>query len=73
MAHFPYLEVTRGNPTPEELAALVAVLAWLEDTDEGSAETTAETTRSAWSDGGRTARRPLPSGRDAWRTSGWVR
>ncbi|GAA1270129.1 hypothetical protein GCM10009677_23580 [Sphaerisporangium rubeum] len=68
MAHFPYLEVTRGNPTPEELAALVAVLAWLEDAD----DTVPETPRSAWSDGARTARRPLPSGRDAWRTSGWV-
>ncbi|MEO3811043.1 acyl-CoA carboxylase subunit epsilon [Sphaerisporangium sp. B11E5] len=68
MAHSPYLKVTRGDPTPEELAALIAVLTLVED----PGEATPEPPRSLWSDAARTTRRSLPTGRDAWRSSGWT-
>jgi hypothetical protein len=45
----PYLRVVRGNPTPEEIAALVAVL--LErGGDAGPAARPAPRARSAWAD-----------------------
>ena len=45
----PYLRVVRGNPTPEEIAALVAVL--LErGSDAGQAVRPMPRARSAWAD-----------------------
>jgi Acyl-CoA carboxylase epsilon subunit len=61
-----FLQVVRGDPTPEEIAALVAVL-----TARARAATrpAPHAQRSAWSDPSRRARRPLPHGPGAWRTS----
>ena len=59
------LRVVRGNPTDEELAALVAVLAGrvVRRTAGGSPR------RSAWNDRAGALRRPLAPGRGAWRRS----
>ena len=62
----PFLRVVRGNPTPEELAALVAVLM----ARSGEAETAPARTRSAWSDRSRQLlRHPMSPGPGAWRRS----
>jgi hypothetical protein len=67
-----YLRVIRGNPTPEELAALIMVL-----TARATSATPeqAASRASAWVDGARSARRaPAPSADpSAWRVSGWTR
>ncbi len=61
----PYLRVVRGDPTPEEIAALVAVLA--ARARSGSSRPPKQ--RSAWSDPSRRVRRPLAHGPGAWRAS----
>jgi hypothetical protein len=60
----PGLRVVRGDPTAEELAALVTVLV----TRSGE---TAEPARgrSAWNDPARLVRRPLGHGPGGWRSS----
>ncbi len=69
------LRVVRGNGTPEELAALVAVLSTRSasssanagDEDTGSAEREADPSR--WADRAAGLRAPLSPGPGAWRTS----
>ncbi len=61
----PFLRVVQGNPTPEELAALVAVLM----ARSGEAATAPARTRSAWSDRSRQLRHPMSPGPGAWRRS----
>jgi hypothetical protein len=56
------LRVVRGDATPEELAALIAVLA-----GRGSAEGPAEPARSLWARP--VLRGPLHPGPGAWRAS----
>ena len=63
----PLLRVVKGDPTPEELAALVAVLA-----SRGGGEPAAEPVRSPWGRPGVGLRRPLPVGTGAWRESGSI-
>jgi len=62
----PLLRVLRGEPTAEELAALVTVLA-------ARAASTPATghaaPRSAWADPARALRRPVTVGPDGWRAS----
>ncbi len=62
----PFLRVVRGDPTPEELAALVAVLTARSAGAEAAAPAPP---RSAWSDRSRQLRRPLSPGPGAWRRS----
>ena len=62
----PVLRVVRGDPTPEELAALVAVLA----ARSGDEPAPAPEPRSLWRDPAALVRRPLAPGRGAWRASG---
>jgi hypothetical protein len=62
----PALRVVHGDATPEEIAALVAVLLVRSATGEPPARTPA---RSAWSDRSRLLRRPLQPGPGAWRRS----
>ena len=64
----PLLRVLRGNPSPEELAALVAVLA-----ARGGDEEPAAPPSSRWADRSTLLRSPLPSGPGAWRASGLPR
>jgi hypothetical protein len=61
----PLLRVVRGNPSPEELAALVAVIA-----ARSAGGTDAEpAVRSAWTDRARLVRQPLRPGPGAWKAS----
>ncbi|MEU8266695.1 acyl-CoA carboxylase subunit epsilon [Sphaerisporangium sp. NPDC049002] len=70
MAQSLYLKVIRGNPTPEELAALITVLT----ARAASAARAEAAAASAWVDGARSARRPAAPSTSpaAWRVSGWA-
>ena len=59
------LSVVRGDPTPEELAGLVAVLG----ARPASPEDARAAPRSAWAETGRLVRRPLSPGPGGWRRS----
>ena len=64
----PLLRVIRGDATPEEIAAIVAVLVTRETADEAPGPD-----RSApgfWADRASQLRRPLSPGPGAWRRSG---
>ena len=67
----PLLRVVRGEPTDEELAALVAVLAAGARTSAGGTGTPAPVSR--WASRADAVRAPAPVGPDAWRTSAWPR
>ena len=62
----PVLRVVRGEPTVEELAALVAVLA-----ARGSAPSAQPAARASggWGDHGRSMRTSLPHGPGRWRAA----
>jgi hypothetical protein len=61
----PGLRVVRGDPTAEELAALVTVLV----TRSGEMAEPARG-RSAWNDPARLVRRPVTAGLGGWQASG---
>jgi Acyl-CoA carboxylase epsilon subunit len=61
----PFLRVVRGDATPEEVAALVAVLMSGSGREPGALVPV----RSAWSDRARQLRVPLHPGPGAWRRS----
>ncbi len=65
----PLLRVVHGDPTPDELAALIAVLA----ARAGAAAATGsnDQPRPAWQDRARYLRTTLPHGPGAWRASAW--
>jgi hypothetical protein len=65
----PQLRIVKGNPTDEEVAALVAVVSAMGD---GGEEEPARP-RSAWADRRVMVREPLAHGPGAWRTSGFPR
>jgi hypothetical protein len=62
----PVLRVVRGSATPEEIAAVVAVLLSRPAVADMPA---ARPVPSAWADRSRLVRRPLFPGPDAWRRS----
>ncbi|GAA2452886.1 acyl-CoA carboxylase subunit epsilon [Streptomyces macrosporus] len=66
------IKVVRGNPTPEELAAALAVVRTRTAAASGAASSAAAGT-SEWSDPARTvpARRLPHPGPRAWRTTYW--
>ena len=64
MTEPPFLRVVRGEPTAEELAALVAVLA-----ARAAAAPARPRPRSAWADPASRLRVPLTPGPAAWRRS----
>jgi hypothetical protein len=69
VAGLPTLRVVRGDATPEEIAALVAVLA-------ARAAAVTPPKRAAapgWADRGALLRRPHHPGPGAWRASGQAR
>jgi hypothetical protein len=66
----PVLRVIRGDATPEEIAALLAVVA---ASAARAAEPEPRTTTPAWLDRGGRMRQPLPPGPGAWRASTWPR
>jgi hypothetical protein len=63
------IRVVRGNPTPEELAAAVAVVQARAAAAAASGEAAVPPRPAAWSDPARTVPRglPTPPGSDAWR------
>ena len=63
----PLLRVVRGDATPEEIAALVAVL--LTRSAEPEAPGPTRSVQNNWSDRSRLLRRPLSPGPGAWRRS----
>jgi hypothetical protein len=64
----PFLRIVKGEPTPEELAALVAVLASL-----GPAEAPAPRRTPEWNAPRRLHRVAHPPGPGGWRASGLPR
>ena len=64
----PHLRVVRGDPTPEELAALVTVVASLGGGEEPPAGPVSE-----WSAPHRKVRTTYPHGPGGWRGSGLPR
>ena len=64
----PVLRIVKGGPTPEEVAALVAVIASM-----GATEPPASRPVSAWADPRRGLRTPHRPGLGAWRASGLPR
>jgi hypothetical protein len=63
----PRLTIVRGDPTPEEIAALATVLtARLASAGQARA---GETMRNGWSSRSRMMRSPLSRGPGAWRVS----
>jgi hypothetical protein len=61
----PALRIVRGDATPEEVAALVAVIASM-----GGGAPPRQEVRSTWADPARRMRTTLPHGQGAWRASG---
>ena len=64
-----HLRIVKGNPSDEEVAALVAVVASLGSGEEPQPDPEP----SAWADRRAQVREPLPHGRGAWRASGFPR
>lgn len=64
------ISVARGNATPEEVAALVAVLA---AAAASAADEPAPRHTSVWASRERLVRAPHVHGRGAWRASAWPR
>ena len=65
------LRVIRGNPTAEELAALVTVIAARARQQAAAGARGGPPAPSAWADRARLVRRPLYPGPGAWRASNW--
>lgn len=65
----PLLRVVKGDPTDEELAALVAVVA----ARASAAAAPSAVRRSAWADPGRRLHGSLAVGPDGWRRSAYPR
>jgi hypothetical protein len=66
----PLLRVVRGEPTDEELAALVAVVTAKSAAAAAAAE---EPARSQWRNRSRNIRPPIGPGPGSWRASGLPR
>ena len=64
----PFLQIVRGNATPEEVAALVVVIASM-----GGAAPATPKPRSAWAHPARGLRDVHRHGAGAWRASGLPR
>jgi hypothetical protein len=65
------LRVVRGDATPEEVAALVAVLA--ATGGGGGTADAGDPSPSRWTDRTASVRAPLQPGPGAWRASAWPR
>ncbi len=67
----PVLRVVKGDLTPEELAALVAVVAARNAAAAHAAARATGRPRSEWGHPARMVRRPHRIGPDQWRRSSW--
>jgi hypothetical protein len=64
----PALTIVSGSPTPEELAALAAVVAAAGSADPAPVE---PVRRGSWNDPAAQHRRQLTPGPNGWRTVSW--
>jgi acyl-CoA carboxylase epsilon subunit len=64
----PALRIVSGSPTPEELAAVTAVVAAASGGERAPVE---RGRRGGWSDPATRRRGPLIPGPNAWRASAW--
>jgi acyl-CoA carboxylase epsilon subunit len=64
----PFLRIVKGDPSPEEVAALVVAMSALRRDSE---PVRPATSRSGWSDRSRLLRTPVHPSQDAWRRSAW--
>jgi hypothetical protein len=64
------IKVLHGRPSPEELAAVLAVVSARAAAN--AARVTDDVPVSEWSSRARAMRRPLHPGPHAWRTSAWA-
>ena len=71
MASKPMLRVVKGDITPEELAALVSVIAARNAAAAHAAARVAKRPRSEWGHPARLVRTPHRFGPDQWRRSAW--
>lgn len=69
----PLLRVVKGEPTAEELAALVTVVAARNASSVQAAARTKPKPRSEWGHPARTIQIMHPVGRDAWHRSAFAR
>ncbi len=67
MTHGEEIRVVRGNPTPDELAAVVSVLDAMSAELEGTKARAAEKSASAWTQSQRPIRTPMLPGITRWR------
>lgn len=69
----PRLRIVKGDATPEEIAALVAVLTARAQAAAAAASASAAGRRrgSSWADRRRLVRAAVPHGSGAWRASAW--
>lgn len=67
----PVLRVVKGDLTPEELAALVSVVAARNAAAAHAAARVAKRPRSEWGHPARLVRTPHRFGPDQWRRSAW--
>ena len=72
-SHKPVLRVVKGDLTPEELAALVAVVAARNAAAAHAAASTKPRLRSEWGHPARQVRAPHSFGPDQWRRSAFGR
>lgn len=68
MTHGQEIRVVRGNPTPDELAAVVSVLEAMAAELEGTRAKVAEKSASAWTSSQRPIRTPILPGVTRWRS-----
>ncbi|MBC6458663.1 acyl-CoA carboxylase subunit epsilon [Actinomadura sp. HBU206391] len=73
MADQPFLQIVRGEPTAEEIAALVAVLSARAEMAARAAAGPATRRGSWWADRSRLVQRPPAPGPGAWRASAFPR
>ena len=64
----PFLRIVRGDPSPEQVAALVVAMTALRREGEPTRDTTS---RSGWADRSRLLRTPVHPSPGAWRRSAW--
>lgn len=69
MTERPVLRVVSGNPTPEEIAAILAVVS----RSGGVREVPEPTKLTTWGDPRQHMRGYLPVGHNAWRQSAWAK
>jgi acyl-CoA carboxylase epsilon subunit len=69
----PILRVVHGDPSPDELAALITVIAARARQRAAARRRRPELPHSAWTDRSRLVRQLVRPGRGAWRASAWPR